>query len=135
MTGNSQRAFCAVRPPGHHATPDRGMGFCIYNTIAIAARYAQRKHGVERVLIVDWDVHHGNGTQDTFYDRRLGAVLQHPPAPVVSRHRDDAGVGRRERERAGRSTVPCRRAPAAKQILGAVDTELMPAAERSSPTS
>jgi acetoin utilization deacetylase AcuC-like enzyme len=60
-------AFCAVRPPGHHARPSQGMGFCIFNNVAIAARYAQRKHGVERVLIADWDVHHGNGTQDTFY--------------------------------------------------------------------
>src|ERR1700704_4306462 len=60
-------AFCAVRPPGHHARPNQGMGFCIFNNVAIAARYAQKKHGVERVLIADWDVHHGNGTQDTFY--------------------------------------------------------------------
>lgn len=61
------RAFCAVRPPGHHASAARGMGFCLFNTIAVAARYAQRRHGVERVLIADWDVHHGNGTQDIFY--------------------------------------------------------------------
>jgi len=61
-------AFCAVRPPGHHATPDRGMGFCIFNNAAIAARYAQQKHGLERVAIIDWDVHHGNGTQDIFYE-------------------------------------------------------------------
>ena len=60
-------AFCAVRPPGHHATPTRGMGFCVFNNIAIGARYAQKKHGLARVLIVDWDVHHGNGTQDVFY--------------------------------------------------------------------
>ena len=60
-------AFCAVRPPGHHARPNQGMGFCIFNNVAIAARYAQRKHGIERVLIADWDVHHGNGTQDIFY--------------------------------------------------------------------
>ena len=60
-------AFCVVRPPGHHARPQQGMGFCIFNNIAIAARYAQRKHGIGKVLIADWDVHHGNGTQDTFY--------------------------------------------------------------------
>jgi acetoin utilization deacetylase AcuC-like enzyme len=67
FTRRAGNAFCIVRPPGHHATPDRGMGFCVFNNIAIAARYAQRKHGAERVLIADWDVHHGNGTQDIFY--------------------------------------------------------------------
>ena len=63
-----KNAFCVVRPPGHHATKDKGMGFCIFNNVAIAARYAQKKYGIDRVLIVDWDVHHGNGTQDIFYD-------------------------------------------------------------------
>ena len=64
----AKRAFCAVRPPGHHATPNRGMGFCVFNNIAVGARYAQRKFGVGKVAILDWDVHHGNGTQDIFYD-------------------------------------------------------------------
>jgi acetoin utilization deacetylase AcuC-like enzyme len=68
VTGKAANAFCAVRPPGHHARPNQGMGFCIFNNIAIAARYAQRKHGIAKVLIADWDVHHGNGTQDTFYN-------------------------------------------------------------------
>jgi acetoin utilization deacetylase AcuC-like enzyme len=67
MEGSARNAFCVVRPPGHHATPDRGMGFCLFNNVAIAARYAQRQHGLERVVIADWDVHHGNGTQDIFY--------------------------------------------------------------------
>ncbi|HYP12714.1 MAG TPA: histone deacetylase [Bryobacteraceae bacterium] len=66
--GKLKNAFCAVRPPGHHARPVQGMGFCIFNNIAIGARYAQKKHGLARVMIVDWDVHHGNGTQDIFYD-------------------------------------------------------------------
>jgi acetoin utilization deacetylase AcuC-like enzyme len=73
FSGACDNAFCAVRPPGHHATPNRGMGFCIFNNVAIAARYAQKKHGAQRVLIADWDVHHGNGTQDAFYND--GSVL------------------------------------------------------------
>jgi len=63
----AKNAFCLLRPPGHHATATRGMGFCIFNNAALAARHAQAKYGVGRVLIVDWDVHHGNGTQDIFY--------------------------------------------------------------------
>ncbi|WP_295417718.1 histone deacetylase [Sulfurovum sp.] len=65
--GEFERAFCAVRPPGHHATPTQAMGFCLFNNIAVAARYAQ-SNGYEKVMIVDFDVHHGNGTQDTFYE-------------------------------------------------------------------
>jgi len=68
MAGTVDHAFCAIRPPGHHAESDRAMGFCLFNNVAIAARYLQRRHGVARVLIVDWDVHHGNGTQHTFDD-------------------------------------------------------------------
>jgi acetoin utilization deacetylase AcuC-like enzyme len=67
FTGAAQNAFALVRPPGHHATPSRAMGFCLFNNAAIGARYAQAVYGVERVLIIDWDVHHGNGTQDIFY--------------------------------------------------------------------
>lgn len=67
FTGDTSQGFCAVRPPGHHASESIGMGFCIYNNIAVAARYAQDKYGIEKVLILDWDVHHGNGTQDIFY--------------------------------------------------------------------
>ena len=68
MTGSVANAFCAMRPPGHHAEPERAMGFCFFNQAAIAARHAQRRHGAERVAIVDWDVHHGNGTQAIFWD-------------------------------------------------------------------
>ncbi len=68
LTAEPAQAVCLVRPPGHHALPDRAMGFCLFNNIAIAARHAQAAHDVERILIVDWDVHHGNGTQDIFYD-------------------------------------------------------------------
>jgi acetoin utilization deacetylase AcuC-like enzyme len=68
LSGAFLTAFACVRPPGHHATADRGMGFCLLNNVAIAARYAQRSYGLKRVLIVDWDVHHGNGTQEIFYN-------------------------------------------------------------------
>ena len=67
VKGKINRAFCLTRPPGHHATPSKGMGFCIFNHVALAARYAQKELGIGKVLIVDWDVHHGNGTQDVFY--------------------------------------------------------------------
>jgi acetoin utilization deacetylase AcuC-like enzyme len=68
MAGDVSSAFCLVRPPGHHATPVQAMGFCLFNHVAIAAEHARTKHGLERVAIVDYDVHHGNGTQDAFYD-------------------------------------------------------------------
>jgi len=67
MTGKVANAFCAMRPPGHHAERAQAMGFCFFNNAAVAARYAQRRHGAERVAIIDWDVHHGNGTQDIFW--------------------------------------------------------------------
>ena len=84
MTGRTPTAFCAVRPPGHHASANRGMGFCIFNNIAIGARYAAKRHRVNRILIADWDVHHGNGTQEVFWSD--GSVLffdvhQHPWYP------------------------------------------------------
>ncbi|MEX2180041.1 MAG: histone deacetylase [Gemmatimonadaceae bacterium] len=63
VAGTAARSFCAVRPPGHHALRDRAMGFCLFGNVAIAAHHARARHGLERVLIVDWDVHHGNGTQ------------------------------------------------------------------------
>jgi acetoin utilization deacetylase AcuC-like enzyme len=67
LDGEAHTAFAASRPPGHHATRERAMGFCLFNNVAVAARWAQAERGVGRVLIVDWDVHHGNGTQDIFY--------------------------------------------------------------------
>jgi acetoin utilization deacetylase AcuC-like enzyme len=81
MDGRVNCAFAAVRPPGHHAEPDRPMGFCLFDNIAVAARYLQRTAGIERVAIVDFDVHHGNGTQAAF--EQDGSVLfvslhQHP---------------------------------------------------------
>jgi len=84
MKNELGNAFCAVRPPGHHASQGRGMGFCIFNNAAIAARHARKQHGAQRVAIIDWDVHHGNGTQDVFYED--GSVFffsthQHPWYP------------------------------------------------------
>jgi len=67
MAGNSKNIFCAVRPPGHHAEKESGRGFCIFNNVAIASVYLLEKYGLNRVMIVDWDAHHGNGTQKTFY--------------------------------------------------------------------
>lgn len=90
-SGRAERAFCAVRPPGHHATCSEGMGFCLLNNAAIAARYLQARHGVSRVLIVDWDVHHGNGTQSIF--------LEDPSVFFFSIHENPSflypGTGRR----------------------------------------
>jgi acetoin utilization deacetylase AcuC-like enzyme len=70
MEGRARNAFALVRPPGHHAEPDRAMGFCLFNNAAIAAEVARRRLGAERVLVLDWDVHHGNGTQACFWERR-----------------------------------------------------------------
>ena len=80
IAGDDRTAFCLLRPPGHHATADRAMGFCLFNHVAIAARMAVRSLGLNRVLIVDFDVHHGNGTQDIFYDD--------PSVAYFSIHRD-----------------------------------------------
>ncbi|MBN2137528.1 MAG: SUMF1/EgtB/PvdO family nonheme iron enzyme [Sedimentisphaerales bacterium] len=95
MEENVENAFCAVRPPGHHALKDRAMGFCIFNNIAIAARYIQSKYGLSNILIVDWDVHHGNGTQAEFYDDPnvlYFSVHQYPFYPG-SGSEDEKGVG------------------------------------------
>ena len=68
MAGELAAAFCAVRPPGHHATATRGMGFCVFNHVAVGARYLQSRHGCGRIAIMDWDVHHGNGTEEIFIE-------------------------------------------------------------------
>ena len=132
MNKKVSNAFCIVRPPGHHATPVRGMGFCLFNSIAIAARYAQRKYGVGRVLIADWDVHHGNGTQDIFYTD--GTVLffsthQHPWYP---------GTGAPEETGEGAGTgmtinCPFPAGSGRQEILGAFESALVPAAKKVKP--
>ena len=68
LTGKNRNALCLVRPPGHHARPRNAMGFCLFNHIAVGAKQATESHGVDRVLVIDWDVHHGNGTQESFYE-------------------------------------------------------------------
>ncbi len=81
MRGEVSSAFCAVRPPGHHATATRGMGFCIFNHVAVAARYLQSRHGLAKIVIIDWDVHHGNGTEAIF--------IEDPSVLYVSLHEEN----------------------------------------------
>ncbi len=91
-------AFAFVRPPGHHAEPQRSMGFCLFNNIALAAEYAIEKHGLKRILIVDWDLHHGNGTQKAFYDRKdvlFFSSHQYPHYPGTGSF-DEVGSGKGE---------------------------------------
>ena len=98
MAKDGGRAFSLSRPPGHHATITTAMGFCLFNNAAIAARYAQSKYGVERVLIIDWDVHHGNGTQDIFWTDRTVfyfSTHQYPYYPGTG-SRDERGGGKGE---------------------------------------
>jgi acetoin utilization deacetylase AcuC-like enzyme len=93
MAGRVDNAFCAIRPPGHHARPSEPMGFCLFNNVAIAARHALEVHGLERIAIVDFDVHHGNGTDESFRDDPrvlMASFFQHPfypytePSPVTA---------------------------------------------------
>ena len=95
LTGEADRVFCVARPPGHHAESNRGMGFCIYNNVAVAARYAQSRFGVERVAVLDWDVHHGNGTQEIFEEDPsvyYFSVHQAPLYPFTGAEREE-GTG------------------------------------------
>src|SRR5690348_5684704 len=132
MQGKVKNAFAAVRPPGHHATPTRGMGFCIFNNVAIAARYVQKRYGLQRVLIVDWDYHHGNGTQETFYED--GSVF------YFSTHHYGAypGTGSAAESGAGKGAgkilnVPLPPGATDAQILEAFQTKLVPVARNFKP--
>ncbi|HTR38899.1 MAG TPA: histone deacetylase [Bryobacteraceae bacterium] len=130
--GQVQNAFCIVRPPGHHANAIAGMGFCLFNNVAIAARYAQKKHGIGRVLIADWDVHHGNGTQDIFYcDGSVFFFSTHqspwyPGTGPAIETGEGAGAGMT-------MNCPFPAGSGRKEILGAFQEKLMPAAEQVKP--
>jgi acetoin utilization deacetylase AcuC-like enzyme len=125
-------ALSIGRPPGHHANATRGRGFCVFNTIAIAARYAQKKYGVGRVLIADWDVHHGNGTQDIFYSDGtvfFFSIHQSPWYPGTGA-RDEHGEGAGE----GMTlNCPFPAGSGRKEILAAFQEQLITAADEVKP--
>lgn len=132
MEDRVKRAFVAVRPPGHHATMDRGIGFCIYNHVALMARHAQEEFGVSRVLIVDWDVHHGNGTQDIFFaDESVFFFSVHQEGIFpFSGAADETGAG------PGVGTnlnVPLPAGAGIQAVLSAIEDQLAPAMEKFRP--
>ncbi|MBI3020692.1 MAG: histone deacetylase [Candidatus Omnitrophica bacterium] len=127
LDGSLNAAFCAVRPPGHHALADRATGFCLFNNVAIGARYAQRRHRLARILIVDWDVHHGNGTQAIFYDD--------PSVFYFSTHQFPFYPGTGARQEIGRGAgagwtlnVPLPQGSGDAELLRAFQEELVPKA-------
>ena len=133
MDDRADAVFCATRPPGHHAERDRAMGFCLFNNVAVAARYIQSAHRLERVLIVDWDVHHGNGTQHIFEedpDVFYFSIHQYPHYPWFSGSSGETGIG------AGSGTnlnAPVPAGAGDAQFLGAFDDLLTPAMARFRP--
>lgn len=127
-TAKATNAFCALRPPGHHAEPDRAMGFCLFNNIAIAARHAQSVHKLQRIAIVDFDVHHGNGTQATF--SRDAHVLyasthQFPWYPGTGAA-NETGVG-------NIVNVPLAAGSGSNEFHSAVETRILPALDAFKP--
>jgi len=133
VSGEMQRAFALVRPPGHHAMSDKGMGFCIFNNVVIAARHAQRTYGIERVMIFDWDVHHGNGTQDAFYDDpNVLFISTHQDRlyPEEFGHLDQVGAGKGE----GRTiNIPLPAGSGDATYMAAVEEIIMPIARQFQP--
>ena len=127
LDGTLDTAFCAVRPPGHHALADRATGFCLFNNVAIGARYAQRRRGLARILIVDWDVHHGNGTQDIFFDDPTVLYFsthQYPFYPGTG-SREEIGEGR---GRGFTINVPLPAGAGDRELIRAFQEELVPKA-------
>jgi acetoin utilization deacetylase AcuC-like enzyme len=127
-----KNAFCVVRPPGHHAGPLRGMGFCVFNNIALAAKYAQEKYDIGRVLVVDWDVHHGNGTQEAFYEDDsvfFFSTHQWPWYPGTGA-RDETGHGKGLGTNMNR---PFAAGAGRKEIFGVFETELCEVAQKFKP--
>lgn len=124
-TGKLPRAFCNLRPPGHHATPDQGMGFCIWNHVALVARHAQKVHKIGKVLIVDWDVHHGNGTQDAFYEDDTVFFFSTHQSPWYP----GTGAASETGEGKGRGftlNCPLPAGSGRKEIFGAFEEKLVP---------
>ena len=132
VEGRAQNAFCAIRPPGHHASSAWGMGFYIFNNVALAARYAQQTHSIGKVAIVDWDVHHGNGTQNIFYEDPsvfFFSTHQSPWYPYTG-PADETGQG------AGLGTTmnfPFAAGAGRPQIVGAMQDKLLPALQQFKP--
>ena len=132
LSGQVRNAFCLTRPPGHHATHDRGMGFCIFNNAGIAARYAQRTHQVGKVLIIDWDVHHGNGTQDLFYEDESVFYFSTHQSPWYP----GTGAATETGHGKGLGTTlncPLARGAGRKELFAAFEQQLAPAVDRFKP--
>ena len=126
ISGEAENAFCAVRPPGHHAERDRAMGFCVINSVAVAAAHALEHHGLERVAIVDFDVHHGNGTEEIFRDDArvlMVSTFQHPFYPYSGTE------GRSDRM----VNIPLAAYSGGKEFRAAVETYWLPALEAFKP--
>ena len=130
--GRAKNAFCAARPPGHHAGKAQGMGFCIFNNVALAARYAQKKHKVKRVLIADWDVHHGNGTQAMFYEDETVFFFSTHQWPWYPGTGPAAETGK-GKGKGFTLNCPLPAGAGRKQIVGAFKGKLVPAADRFKP--